>query len=353
LRIALVAATVDEARAVMVEGASGLLACARPEEIAEWSPSRRELVFDNGARAMLYSGANPEALRGPQHHFAWCDELAKWRHPERTWDMLQLGLRCGARPRALVTTTPKGGCAALGRILAAPDTVLTGGPTGANPHLPEAFIAAIASAYGGTRLARQEIDGVLLKDIPGSLWPAALVERCRGAAPTGDALRRVVVGVDPPASAGGTCGIVVCGLDADGVGHVLADRSAGGLSPEGWARAVAAAAEAHGADRVIAEKNQGGDMVGSVLRSAGIVLPITLVSATRGKAARAEPVAGLFEAGRARFAGRFAELEEQLAGLVPQGYEGPGDSPDRADAMVWALWALLLADRPEPRIWQA
>jgi phage terminase large subunit-like protein len=232
----------------MVEGASGLLACARPGEIAEWSPSRRELVFASGAVATLFSGANPEALRGPQHDFAWCDELAKWRHPERTWDMLQLGLRCGARPRALVTTTPRGGCAALKRILAAPDTVLTGGRTGDNPHLPEAFVGAIDSAYGGTRMAREEIDGELIDDIAGSLWPRALIERSRGATPAADGLRRVVVGVDPPASAEGTCGIVVCGLDADGVGHVLADWSGRGLSPEGWARRVAAAAEAHGAD---------------------------------------------------------------------------------------------------------
>jgi phage terminase large subunit-like protein len=266
--------------------------------------------------------------------------------------MLQLGLRCGERPRALVTTTPRGGCDALKRILAAPDTRLTGGRTGDNPHLPPAFMAAIASAYGGTRLARQEIDGVLLEDVAGSLWPAALIERSRGEAPRPEALRRVVVGVDPPASAEGTCGIVVCGLDADGVGHVLADRSAGGLSPEGWASAVAAAAEAYEADRVVAEKNQGGDMVGAVLKSTGIRLPIELVSATRGKAARAEPVAGLFEAGRARFAGRFAELEEQLSRFVPQGYEGPGGSPDRADAMVWALWALLVKARPAPTVWR-
>ena len=358
LRIALVAATVDEARRVMVEGPSGLLACARRDEIVEWSRSHGEIVFKGGARAALFSGANPEALRGPQHHFAWCDELAKWRHPQDTWDMLQLGLRCGERPRALVTTTPRGGCAALKRILAAPDTVLTGGRTGDNPHLPPAFLSAIDGAYGGTRLGRQEIDGVLLEDIPGSLWPAALVERCRGPAPAAETLRRVVIGVDPPASAEGTCGIVVCGLDGEGIGHVLADWSEGGLSPEGWARRVAAAAEAHGPDRVIAEKNQGGDMVEAVLRSAGVALPITLVSATRGKVTRAEPVAGLFEAGKARFAGRFPELEEQLGGFVAGGdYAGPGPStgsgsPDRADAMVWALWALLLAARREPRVWR-
>jgi phage terminase large subunit-like protein len=341
---------VDEARKVMVEGPSGLLACARAGEIADWSRSHGELVFVSGARATLFSGANPEGLRGPQHHFAWCDELAKWRHPQAAWDMLQLGLRCGERPRALVTTTPRGGCAALRRILAADDTVLTGGPTGANPHLPAAFLRAVESAYCGTRMGREEIDGVLLPDVAGSLWPAALIERCRGAVPPADALRRVVVGVDPPASAEGTCGIVVCALDADGVGHVLADHSAGGLSPEGWAKAVDAAAVAHGADRVIAEKNQGGDMVGSVLRSAGVALPITLVSATRGKVRRAEPVAGLFEAGKARLAGRFPELEDQLGAMVAGGdWQGTG-SPDRADAMVWGLWALLIAGKAEPRV---
>jgi len=349
-RIALVAATVDEARRVMVEGPSGLLACARPGEIEDWSRSRGEVVFASGARATLFSGANPEALRGPQHHFAWCDELAKWRHPQAAWDMLQLGLRCGERPRALVTTTPRGGCAALARILEAPDTVQTGGRSGANPHLPDAFLRAVESAYGGTRMGREEIDGVFLADVAGSLWPAELIERCRGAAPAEEALRRVVVGVDPPASAEGTCGIVVCGLDAAGVGHVLADHSAGGLSPEGWARKVAAVAEAHGADRVIAETNQGGEMVKSVLRAAGIVLPVTMASASQSKSARAEPVAGLFECGKARLAGHFAELEAELGGMVPgKDYARPGKSPDRADAMVWALWALLLAPRTKPR----
>ena len=351
LRIALIAATIDEARAVMVEGPSGILACAGPGEIASWQPSLHLLRFSSGAEARLYSGANPQALRGPQHHFAWCDELAKWRHPGPSWDMLQLGLRCGVQPRALVTTTPRGGCAALARILGAPGTVVTGGSSGDNPHLPPAWLAAIEQAYGGTRMGREEIDGAFLTDIAGSLWPAALIEASRGTAPPRADVVRVVIGVDPPASAGGTCGIVACGLDGAGVGHVLADHSASGLSPEGWARAVARAAEAHQADRVVAEKNQGGDMVRSVLRSAGLVLPLTLVSATRSKVRRAEPVAGLFECGRAKLAGRFPDLEAQLAGLVAGGdYCGPGLSPDRADAMVWALHALVLAAREPPRV---
>ncbi len=351
LRIALVAATADEARAVMVEGPSGILACAGPNEIADWLPSRGLLKFASGAEATLYSGASPNALRGPQHHFAWCDELAKWRHPLSTWDMLQFGLRCGPAPRALVTTTPRGGCAALAEILAAPDTVQTGGASSANPHLPPAFLSAVTVRYGGTRLGREELDGEFLSEIAGSLWPLALLDASRGPMPAPETLRRVVVAVDPPASAAGTCGIVACGLDAGGVAHVLADCSAEGLSPEGWARAVAAAAEAWQADRVVAEKNQGGDMVRSVLRAAGLVLPLTLVSATRSKVRRAEPVAGLFESGRARLAGRFPELETQLSGLVAGGdYMGPGKSPDRADAMVWALHALMFAARGPVRV---
>ena len=356
VRIALVAATIDEARAVMVEGPSGILACAGPGDIADWQPSLHLLRFAGGAEARLYSGANPEALRGPQHHFAWCDELAKWRHPLATWHMLRLGLRCvdqatGQPPRALVTTTPRGGCAALAQILGAADTAVTGGRSGDNPHLPADWLAAVEQAYGGTRMGREELDGRFLPDVAGSLWPATLIAASRGAAPALETLTRVVVGVDPPASAEGTCGIVVCGLDPEGRAHVLADHSAGGLSPEGWARAVAAAAARWGADRVVAEKNMGGDMVRTVLNSAGAPLAIRLVSATRSKVRRAEPIAGRFEAGAVTLAGRFPELEDELAGLVTGGsYAGPGRSPDRADAMVWALWDLLIAAPARVRV---
>ncbi|HEX4694891.1 terminase large subunit domain-containing protein [Sphingomonas sp.] len=350
--IAIVAATVEEARRVMVEGRSGILSVpCHPVEAPRFDASLRRIVFPGGAEATLFSGANPESLRGPEHHFAWCDELAKWRHPEETWDMLQLGLRGGglagaSRPRALVTTTPRAGVDALKAILGDVDTVVTGGESWRNPHVPDAYLAAIVRSYGGTRRGREEIDGELVEDIEGTLWPAALIEASRGAAPAPDALVRVVIGVDPPASAAGTCGIVACGLDVCGVGHVLADHSASGLSPEGWARRVAIAAETHDADRVVVETNQGGAMVGAVLRGVGLTLPVTNVTATRGKAARAEPVAGLFEAGRTRLAGRFPALEAELAGLVPgRGYAVPGRSPDRADAMVWALWALLIAGR--------
>jgi phage terminase large subunit-like protein len=357
VRIALVAATEQEARRVMIEGPSGLLAiAAHASERPRFEPSRRRLVWPGGAEAAIFSGANPEALRGPEHHYAWCDELAKWRHPRETWDMLQLGLRAGERPRALVTTTPRQGCDVLGEILAAPDTVQTGGSSGANPHLPPAWLESMRAAYGGTALGRQEIDGVLLEDLAGTLWPAGLIERSRGEAMDSEEARgrlvRVVIGVDPPASARGACGIVACGLDGAGIGHVLADHSAAGLSPDGWARAVACAIEVHRADRLIAEANQGGEMVRSVLTSAGVTLPVRLVSATRGKSARAEPVAGLFALGRVKLAGHFPALEAELGGLIMGGgYEGPGRSPDRADAMVWALTALMLAPGGAPRVW--
>lgn len=349
IRIALVAATLDEARRVMVEGPSGLLRLSAPQEIADWSPSRRTLAFANGAEAILYSGANPEGLRGPEHHFAWADELAKWKHPAASWDNLQMGLRMGEYPRAVVTTTPKPS-ALLRRLRDAPDSVETGGATSANPHLPPSFVAAMQTQYGGTRAGLQEIEGRLLDDIEGSLWPLALVERCRVSPPK--ELTRTVIGVDPPASAGGTCGIMVCTLAADGNAYVIADCSVSGASPEGWARSVADAAARFDADRVVAEANQGGAMVRSVLLAASAVLPLELVHAAQGKCARAEPVAALFENGRAYFAGHFSELEEQLSGMVPGGgYQGGGRSPDRADAMVWALWALMLKPRHgEPRV---
>jgi phage terminase large subunit-like protein len=406
--IALVAATAEEARAVMIEGRSGLLAVAREEEreAVRWEPSRRRLTFASGAEAFIYSGANPEGLRGPEHHAAWCDELAKWKQAGAAWDNLRLGLRLGVRPRAIVTTTPRS-VAALKRILAAARTATSGGTTWSNPHLSEAAVEELAGEHRGTRFGRQELEGVLIEDVEGALWTRETIERARvlrhgsstgsapaqdersgdarvlrhgsstgsapaqdersgdarvlrhgsstGSAPAQDgrnALVRVVIGVDPPASAeGNSCGIVVCGLGEDGVGYVLADLSVAGLSPEGWASRVAAAAEAWSADRVVAEKNNGGEMVEAVLRGVDAALPVTLVHASAGKAARAEPVAQRFEKGTAKLAGRFPELEDEMCALTyGGGYAGSG-SPDRADAMVWAMTELVVrAPRAEPRV---
>jgi phage terminase large subunit-like protein len=350
-RIALVGASLDEVAKVMVEGESGLLAIARCGERLRWLPSRGILRFPSGASGFAYSADRPETLRGPQHHHAWCDELAKWRLADAVWDNLALGLRLGTRPRTMVTTTPRPS-PVLKRILALKGSVETRGRTTDNPHLHAHFKEAMMEIYGGTRLGRQELDGMLFEDVTGALWTREMLEESRVAPVEPASLKRVVIGVDPPTSADGdACGILVCGLGSDGIGYVLADCSLAGARPEAWARRVAAAAEAWEADRVIAEKNQGGDMVESVLRGAEAGLPVTLVSASRGKSARAEPVAMRFEGGRAKLAGRFPELEDELAGLTAGGgYEGPGRSPDRADAMVWALTALFERPKAEPRI---
>jgi phage terminase large subunit-like protein len=350
LRIALVAATIDEARAVMVEGESGLVAVARTGEAVRYVASKRMVCFPSGAEAYLYSAERPEALRGPQHHAAWCDELAKWRLGQRTWDNLMLGLRLGQRPRVLVTTTPRQG-ALLKRLTKEPGVELVRGRTADNQHLPPAYRATVEAAYAGTRLGRQELDGELIEEIEGSLWPEALIERASLDVDRDERdMVRIVVGVDPPATSG-ICGIVIAGVDRGGTAFVLEDASLGDASPERWARAVADAAERWRADRVVAEANNGGAMVAACLRAADVRLPLKLVHASRGKAARAEPVATLFERGTAKLAGRFPALEAELAGLVRGGlYQGPGASPDRADAMVWALTELMLGAHAEPRV---
>ncbi len=255
-----------------------------------------------------------------------------------------LGLRLGEDARIVVTTTPQP-VKLMRRVMALKGCRETRGRTRDNPWLPRSFVEAMTAEYAGTRLGRQELDGEMMEDAEGALWGRALIETCRVAeAPE---CVRVVVGVDPPASAGGdACGIVAVALGRDGRGYVIEDASIGGVSPEGWARAVAACAARHGADRVIAEKNQGGDMVASVLRAADAGLPVRLVSATRGKSARAEPVAALYEGGKAHHVGAWPELEDELCGLLAGGgYEGPGRSPDRADALVWALTELMLGRR--------
>ena len=352
-RIALVGATLDDARKVMVEGPSGLLAVAQSHEKLCWQPGIGELRFASGAVATIYSAETPERLRGPQHGFAWCDELAKWRDgvADAAWDNLLMGLREGEAPQIVVTTTPKP-VKLMRRVRALPDCHETLGRTRDNPHLPKSFVEAMLADYAGTRLGRQELDGELLEDVAGALWTRGLIERVRVAADAAPELERVVVGVDPPASAGGdACGIVVVGLGRDGRGYVIDDATVSGVSPEGWARAVAKCAARRGADRVVAEKNQGGEMVRSVLRGADTGLPVTLVHASRGKSARAEPVALLYEAGKVRHAGAFPELEDELCGLqAGGGYEGPGRSPDRADALVWAMTELMLGTRGVARV---
>ncbi|OYX63535.1 MAG: ATP-binding protein [Sphingomonadales bacterium 32-64-17] len=388
-RIALVGASLAEVRAVMVEGESGILAASPRALVPDFEPSLKRLTWPNGAQAFLYSAGEPESLRGPQHTHAWCDEIAKWDNAGGRamdcWDNLQLGMRLGEHPRILATSTPRP-VPLMQRLLAEAErgdgsVALARGRTADNAGvLPTAYYEAMLSQFGGSSLGRQELDGEMLREVEGALWTRALLERCRqtppphegrgpgggGSAlglgeaeaplpnpsPMGEGLSRIVVGVDPPASArGDECGIIVCGVTPEGMGQVLADHSVGGATPERWASAVAEAVRIWRADRVIAEANQGGDMVQSVLRAADCAMPVKLVHASRGKAARAEPIAALYEAGRVQHIGQFAALEDQLCGLLAGGtYEGPGRSPDRADALVWALSELMLGLRSNPRV---
>ena len=359
-RIALVGASIDEARSVMVEGVSGVLAVARRQRVpVKWEPSLGRLTWPQGSVAQLFSGDNPDGLRGPQHHFVWADELAKWGKPESAWHNLQMGLRSGPRPRALVTTTPRP-MRLLDRIRADKWTVSSGGRTDENVTLPKNFIEVMKATYGGTRLGRQELDGELMAEAEGSLFPRALLERGRMQALTPTLSRepererqfdRIVVGVDPPAGeTGDACGIVVAGR-RDGKLFVLADCSVEQASPERWARAVAGAAAGWGASHVVAEANQGGAMVKSVLKAADAGLRVRLVHASRGKSARAEPIAIRFERGEAHLAGTFPELEAEMSGLkIGGGYDGPSRSPDRADACVWALTELSDTRSGVPRV---
>ncbi|HZV19328.1 MAG TPA: terminase family protein [Sphingobium sp.] len=354
-RIALVGASLHEARAVMVEGASGLLAIAPPEQRPLWQPALRRLRWANGASATIYGAAEPDSLRGPQHSHGWADEIAKWPRATAAWDNLAMGLRLGVWPRLMATTTPRP-VALVRRLAGDPAVRITRGRTWENrAALPAAFLAEMARQFGGTRLGRQELDGELILEADGALWTRDLLDRCRVTAVDAagrEGFARLVVGVDPPAGDhGDACGIIVAAVDEAGRACVLEDATVERVGPERWARAVAAAAARWQADRVIAEANNGGAMVGAVLRAADIALPVRLVHAARGKVARAEPVAAAYEAGRVRHAGLFAALEDQLCGLIlGGGYEGPGRSPDRADALVWALSALLLAAGQRTRV---
>jgi len=342
-RIGLVGATAHDAESVMLKGESGLLAVAPAGFAPTWRSSKKELRWPNGSTGMLFSAVEPDSLRGPQFHYAWCDEIAAWPRPKAAWDNLKMGLRLGRQPRAVVTTTPRP-LRFLRDLAVAGGVVVSRGSTFDNrANLPASFLTDLHSSYGGTGLGRQELMGELLESRDGALWSRDGLERCRERAAPAD-LVRVVVGVDPPAGPGG-CGIVVAGLDAAGVAFVLADASVSGSAPEVWAAAVRAAVARHDADRVVAEINNGGAMVSSVLKAADMRLPLKTVRASRGKSARAEPVSALYAAVRVRHVGCFAELEDEMCGLLAGGgYVGPGSSPDRADALVWALTELLLVD---------
>jgi phage terminase large subunit-like protein len=353
-RVALVGETVDQVRDVMVLGDSGIIACSPPDRKPEWQASKHQLVWPNGAIAQVFSAHEPEAMRGPQFDAAWADELGKWKKGGEAWDQLQFALRLGKNPRCVVTTTPRA-VEVLKAILKNPSTVITHAPTEANrAYLAESFLVEVQARYGGTRFGRQELEGVLVEDEEGALWTTEMLERARiGAVPE---FSRIVVAVDPPVTAtkqSDECGIVVVGADTRGDPKdwravVLEDASVKGASPEGWARAALAAMERHGADRLVAEVNQGGDLVEQVVRTIDPQVAFRAVHATRSKMLRAEPVAALYEQGRVAHVRGLGALEDQMCRMTATGWKGSG-SPDRLDALVWALTELMVGPMGQVR----
>ncbi|MFK7754245.1 MAG: DNA-packaging protein [Sedimentitalea sp.] len=347
-RVALVGETYDQVRDVMIQGDSGLLACSPPDRRPQWKASERKLIWPNGATAQVFSANDPEALRGPQFDAAWVDELAKWKKARSTWDQLQFALRLGDSPRVCVTTTPRN-VGVLKSLINAPSTVSTHAPTEANrANLADSFLEEVRTRYAGTRLARQELDGVLLADAEGALWTTAMLENAH--TKSIPELDRIVVALDPSVSSGegsDACGIVVAGAVTQGPpqdwrAYVLADHTVQGKSPVGWAQVAIDAMHQFQAERLVAEVNQGGQLVEEVLRQVDALVPYKAVHAARGKTARAEPVAALYEQGRVRHVAGLGDLEEQMCLMTARGFEGQG-SPDRVDALVWALHELMIA----------
>jgi len=340
-RVALVGPTASDVRDVMIEGESGLLAISGEDWRPLYEPSKRRLTWPNGAVALAFSADEPERLRGPQHDLAWCDELASWRYAA-AWDNLLLGLRLGSDPRVVVTTTPKPN-KLVRDVLASAGTVVTRGATFDNAaNLAPAFLESVVRRYQGTRLGRQELEAELLEDLPGALWSRDAIEAARvTAAPD---LSRIVVAIDPAASSGAGAdetGIVVAGLAHDGQVYVLDDLS-GRMSPRAWALKAVAAYKNFAADRIVAEVNNGGEMVEATLRSVQSDASFRALRASRGKAVRAEPVAALYEQGRVHHVGGLPALEDQLCAFTSDfDRAASGTSPDRLDALVWAVTDLM------------
>jgi len=347
-RIAIIGPSLMEARMVMIEGASGLLSVHTQDERPDYESSKRLITWPNGSIAQVFSADEPESLRGPQFEACWCDELGKWKHADEVWAMLQFALRLGELPQCVITTTPRP-TALLKKLLGEDGTVISRATTFANAaNLAPTFMRDIEARYGGTRLGRQELLGEFIEDDPDALFKRELIERARVKLPP--ELRRVVVAVDPPAGFGkssNACGIVVAGIDAAGKAYVLEDGSVRGQRPAQWARRVVKLYHDWKADRVVAEVNQGGAMVEQVLREVNADVSFKAVHASRGKTARAEPVAALYEQERVFHVGAFPELEDEMCTAIRTGIH----SPDRLDALVWAMTELLLTKGPaEPRV---
>lgn len=346
-RFALVAETAADARDVLVEGDSGILSVHPKDFRPIYEPSKRRLTWPNGAVASLFNATEPDQLRGPQQDAAWCDEIAKWRYAQETWDMLQFGLRLGDNPRQIVTTTPRP-IKLLKQIMGDPRTVTTRGSTYENAaNLAQKFLHQVKARYEGTRLGRQELSGEIMDDVPGALWTRSRIDEHRITPDKLPDMQRVVVAIDPAASSGDKAeedgnaetGIICAGLGVDGRGYLLDDGSCR-LGPAGWARRALALFDRHEGDRIVAELNQGGDMVKQTIRAVRDSVPFVGVRASRGKVTRAEPISALYEQGRISHVGAFPEVEDQMVLFTVNGIEGE-TTADRVDALVWAFTDLF------------
>jgi phage terminase large subunit-like protein len=354
--IAIVAETAADARDVIVKGPAGILACHPKEFRPVHVVSARSLTWPNGAVATLYNGSEPDQLRGPQHSIAAIDELCKFRYPRESWDMLQFGMRLGDNPQQVIATTPRP-LALLREIMKLDGTVTTRGSLYENrANLSSKFVHSIIGRYAGTRLGRQEIEGEIVDDTPGALWTRSMFEVCRkGADFKAPAMKRLVIAIDPATKASESdddiaeTGIVVAGIGEDGKGYLIDDRSCR-LGPHGWAKVAIAAYDRYEADTIVAEVNNGGDMVEQVIRGVRGTLSVKKVWASRGKVTRAEPIAALYEQKRIFHLGAFPALEDEAVQFTPWGIEGDLPS-DRVDAMVWAFAHLFpsLIVRPEKK----
>lgn len=348
-RIALVAPTAADARDTMVEGQSGILRTAPAWNRPDYEPSKRRLTWRNGAIATTFSSEEADRLRGPEHDAAWADELGVWNDPQHSWDMLMFGLRIGAHPRWLVTTTPKP-IKLLKELLAREghDVVVTRGSTFDNAaNLAPSALAALRKRYEGTRLGRQELDAELLVDVPGALWSIAWIDRDRVKEAPKELLR-IVVAIDPAVTSNedsDETGIIVSGVDAAGHGYLLEDLS-GKYAPHEWARKAIKAFHDWKADLIIGEANNGGEMIGTTVRMVDPNVPFRSVHASRGKITRAEPIAALAEQGKIHHVGTFPQLEDQLCAFTSDFDRNRGGSPDRLDAMVWAFTELMTKRQP-------
>lgn len=347
VRVALLADNAEDAVKVMIKGRSGLLNTAPPWNRPRFKPSEKALYWPNGGMAFYYSAEDAEQLRGPEHHAAWVDELGKFRNPQDPWDNLIMGLRLGTFPRVIVTTTPRPH-PMLKELVSEPDTEVTRGSTYDNKgNLPHRFLRKIEELYEGTRVGRQELHAELFDDVEGALFSTRQFDKNRlKVIPEDVSLVRIVVAVDPPATStekANLCGISVVAKGDDGHGYVLEDRSLSQATPEMWGRAAVTAYLEWGADLIVAETNQGGEMVEHVVRSIDANVSYKSVHATRGKVVRAEPVSALYEQDRVHHVGpaaRFKALEDQLLLFAPGVVFDPEHSPDRADALVWGLTEL-------------